>query len=117
MTELSKREIKRSYGCSYGCGSPYDLIVVSTKDASTLMLCTPCFIQTAAQMLEAMTNPENSEVVKMLKEAGEPDQVPFDDDQFEGKNRHAPVELDDPDAIEAFEGLVPYDELPPEFRE
>lgn len=116
MPEPSKREIKRSYGCSYGCGNPFDLIVVSTKDASTLMLCTPCFIQTAAQMLEAMTNPENSDVVQMMREAGDVDEVPFDSEEFRSKTRHAPVELDDPDAIEAFEGEVPYDELPDEFK-
>lgn len=116
MTELTKRQIKRSYGCSYGCGNPFDFMVVSNKDLSTLALCTPCFIQTAAQMLEAMTNPENSEVVRMLREAGDVDQVPFEDEEFEGKTRHAPVELDDPDAIAAFEGEVPYDELPDEFK-
>lgn len=107
---------KRSYGCSYGCGNPYDFIVITVESKEFLALCTPCFIQTAGQMLEAMTNPDNAEVQRMLAEAGGPDeQVPFDD-TVSGRGHNAPVGTTDPDAIEVFESFVLPDELPDGFQ-
>lgn len=107
---------KRSYGCSYGDGNPYDFVIIQVGEKEVLMLCTPCFIQTAAQMLEAMQNPDNEVVRKMLAEAPDAsEQVPFEDD-IPGRGHNAPVETKDPDAIEAFESFVLEDELPDGFK-
>lgn len=107
---------RRSYGCSYGCGNPYDFIIVQVGEKEVLMLCTPCFIQTGAQMLEAMANPDNETVRKMLAEAPDAsDQVPFED-RVPGYGHNAPVETKDPDAIDAFEAFILEDELPDGFR-
>lgn len=106
----------RSYGCSYACGNPYDFIVVTVSDASTLMLCTPCFVTTAGEMLEAMINPGNSEVVRKMQEAGQVDAVPMADGGVRKRGRNAPADVDDPDAIEQFDSFVLPDELPDGFR-
>jgi len=106
----------RSYGCSLGCGNPYDFIVIMVQGAETQLLCTTCFITTAGNMLEAMTNPDNPIVRQMMAEAGAvSDQVPFDG-TVRKRGHEAPAEVDDPDAIAAFESFVLEDELPDEFR-
>jgi len=113
---VADQAAKRSYGCSYGCGNPYDFIVVTLDGEKPQFLCTVCFIQTAAQMLEAMQNPDNPMIQKLLAEAGEPDeQAPFND-TVPGRGHNAPVEVNDPDAIEAFESFVLEDELPDGFK-
>lgn len=107
---------KRSYGCTYGCGNPYDFIVITIDSKEFLALCTPCFIQTAAQMLEAMQNPDNPEIVKMLAEAGDAEPQSQFDDTVPKRGHNAPVGTVDPDAIEAFESFVLPDELPDGFK-
>lgn len=107
---------QRAYGCSYACGNPYDFVVVTVTDGSTLMLCTPCFIQTAGEMMEAMINPENSEVVRKLREAGEVNVTPMTDGGVKRRGHNAPVDTEDPDAIDKFEAFILPDELPDDFR-
>ena len=102
---------KRSYGCSNGDGNPYDFVVVTITDASTLFLCASCFIQTAQAMLMAMVEPENPEVQRIMAEAGEIDQVPMNGRQVAKRGHEAPAEVDDPDAIDAFDSYVLDDEV------
>lgn len=102
---------RRSYGCSSACGNPYDFVVVSVQDAETLMLCVPCFVRTAQDMLEAMINPDNPEVAKRIAEAGTVEQVPMYGRQVAARGHEAPVDTLDPEAIDKFEGYVLADEL------
>lgn len=101
----------RSYGCSLACGNPYDFIVVLVQDGTTQMLCTPCFVRTAADMLEAMTNPDDPEVQRRIAEAGAVEQVPMYGRQVAGRGHEAPADSLDPDAISEFEGYVLDDEV------
>lgn len=101
----------RSYGCSLACGNPYDFIVVLVQDGTTQMLCTPCFVRTAADMLEAMTNPDDPEVQRRIAEAGTVEQVPMYGRQVAGRGHEAPADSLDPDAISEFEGYVLDDEV------
>lgn len=114
--DTDQSTVKRSYGCSLGCGNPYDFIVVMVSGAETQLLCTPCFIQTASQMLEAMINPDNEMVRQLMSEAGETEQVPMNGVRAPRRGHEAPAETDDPDAIEAFDGFVLEDELPDGFK-
>lgn len=107
---------QRSYGCSLGCGNPYDFIIVMVKGAETQFLCTPCFVQQAAQMLEAMINPDNPDIQKMMSEVDAVEQPPMTGVRKPRRGHEAPAQLEDPDAIEAFDGFVLDDELPDEFR-
>jgi hypothetical protein len=106
---------QRSYGCSYACGNPYDFVVVTVSDGSTLFLCVPCFVHTAGEMLEAMINPDNSEVVRKLREAGVADGTPMEGGGVKRRGHNAPTDTEDPDAIETFEAFVLPDELPDDF--
>lgn len=107
---------KRSYGCSLGCGNAYDFVVVLVQDGTTQFLCTPCFVRTAADMLEAMTNPDSAEVQRRMGEAGEVDVTPMTQDFVMGRGHNAPAGVEDPDAIETFAGFVLEEELPDAMR-
>lgn len=75
------------------------------------MLCVPCFVRTAADMLEAMVNPDDPEVQRRIAEAGTVEQPPMNGRQVAKRGHEAPVDSLDPDAIERFEGYVLSDEL------
>lgn len=106
----------RSYGCSLGCGNPYDFIVVTVQDGSTLFLCAPDFVKTGAEMLEAMTNPDSEFTQGRMAELDAVDTPPMDGPALPKRGHHAPVDTEDPDAIETFASYVLEDELPDEFR-
>lgn len=106
----------RSYGCSYGCGNPYDFIVTTVSDMSSLALCAIDFMRTAHDMMTAVMDPENPEVQKRVAEAQLDNVVPFDAEHLKRRGHNAPVDAGSQDAIDAFEGYVLEDELPDEFR-
>lgn len=110
MTDDTTTE-RRSYGCSMGCGNPYDFIVVMVSDADTQLLCTPCFVRNAMDMVTAIMNPDDPEVVKRIAEAGAPEQVPMNGRQTAKRGHEAPADSLDPDAIDKFEGYVLDDEV------
>lgn len=76
MTDIQAESYERSYGCSMGCGNPYDFVVVTIEDGSTLFLCVPCFIRIAAEMTEAVVNPDNPAVQDVVADNPAPEQVP-----------------------------------------
>ena len=106
-TELEQR----SYGCSLACGNPYDFVVVIVQDGTTQFLCVPCFVRTAADMLEAMTNPDDPQVQQRIAEVGDIDTVPMYGRQVAGRGHEAPADSVDPDAIEEFASYVLDDEV------
>lgn len=106
----------RSYGCSLGCGNAYDFVVVLVQDGTTQFLCTPCFVRTAYDMLQAMANPDDPEVQRRIAAGGTVETVPWMDGKVSGPGHNAPVELNDPDAIERFESFILEDELPDAMR-
>lgn len=106
---------QRSYGCTFGCGNPYDYIVVSVSDGSTEFLCLPCYVKLATQMVEAVTNPNGELVMAAIAEAGKLDQAPMRQPITRSRGHHAPTTDDDPDLLEAFDSVVTTDDLPDEF--
>lgn len=102
---------RRSYGCSLGCGNPYDFVIVLVQDGEAQLLCTPCFVQTAMDMVTAIMNPDDPEVQKRVAEAGTPEQVPMNGRQVAKRGHEAPADTIDPDAIDTFEGYVLADEF------
>lgn len=109
--EGTEETAKRSYGCSYGCGNPYDFVVVTVQDGEAQMLCTPCFIRTAMDMVAAIVNPDDPEVAQRIAEAGTVDQVPMSGRPVAGRGHEAPVDTLDPDAIDEYAGYVLEDEI------
>lgn len=115
MTEMPETPV-RSYGCSLGCGNPYDVILITVEDGSALFLCIPCHIKLSADMLAAMTDGSNPEVMAKLAVAqmNLTGVVPGPRGKRRGHN--APAETDDPDLIAAYDDTITPDDLPDEFR-
>lgn len=116
MTSPDHPEEPRSYGCSYGCGNPYDVIIVMVADGTTEFLCMPCFIKLAGDTLAAITDSDDENVkAAMTWAASNPvDITPGPRGKSRGHN--APATNTDPDLIDAFEDVITVDELPEAFR-
>lgn len=116
MTETVIAENQRSYGCTFGCGNPYDMIVITVSDGTTQFLCVPCFIRTASDALSALLDiksPGVQEAIAHQLASGLPS-VPGPSGK-RGK-RNAPATSSDAALIEAYSDVMDADALPPEFR-
>lgn len=116
MTDNAPELPARSYGCSWGCGNPYDYIFVSVQDGTTEFLCLPDFLKLAEQIITAVTSPEGAEVMAALAEAAKLESSPMPQGAVKARGKNAPADTDDPDLLEAFDTVITVDELPEEFR-
>jgi hypothetical protein len=101
----------RSYGCTYGCGNPYDFVLISVVDGTTEFLCLPCLINLSVEMVNAVNSPDSPEVQAMLAAAGTVDQAPMTVPGPKPGKRNAPVTAADDDLIQAFDSRLTYDEV------
>lgn len=115
MTEASVMP-ERSYGCTFGCGNPYDIVIVQVVDGTSELLCYPCFVRMASDVAEAMINPDSPAVRAAVSLAGDVDQVPMQGKGPRGRGHNAPATTADPDVLSAYDDTITADELPPEFR-
>lgn len=115
MSSTDHAQITRSYGCTFGCGNPYDIIVVTVSDGTTEMLCMPCFIKMATDMVRAFIDADDPEVRVALAAFTGTEQVPMSDNGIKPRGHNAPATSDDPDIIEAFDSVITVADLPPEF--
>lgn len=106
----------RSYGCSFGDGNPYDFILVTVADATTLFLCLPCYLRTSIDVVTAVTQPDSPDVRAALAAAGSVESVPMTSGRVRKRGKNAPADVEDDGLIEAYDGFVTEDELPDEFR-
>lgn len=113
---MDSEPLPRSYGCTFGCGNPYDYVIVTVQDSTTEMLCLPCFLKLASDVLEAVVNPDNPDVIRAIENAGTAEQTKMNGQGPKRGRKNAPVTADDPSLIEAFDSVISEDELPPEFR-
>lgn len=107
---------ERSYGCSLGCGRPYDFIIIDVQSGTTEFPCVPCYLQLASDMLTAMLEPGNPDVQSALAAIGTVTTVPMDGNGAKRGRRNAPANSEDPDLMEAFDSVITVDELSDEFR-
>ena len=119
MTTLATDQITapaRSYGCTFGCGNPYDYIVISAADGTTEFLCLPCYVRLAIDMIAAVTNADDPKVQEAMRALGDMpiDIAPRPSGKPRGKN--APATTDDPELFEAFDDVITTEDLPEEFR-
>lgn len=111
MTEPLPEQPERSYGCSMGCGAPFDIVIISVQDASTLMLCIPCHLRLAMQLMESFVDGDSDQVQRMISEAGAAgDAAPFDGN-VRRRGHNAPVNSDDAGLIEAYDDLLTAEEV------
>jgi hypothetical protein len=99
-----------------GCGNPYDYILVDVATGDALMVCVPCFIKQAADMVTAFLNPYDPEVTGKIafERIASGDIAPGPRGKPRGKN--APADSDDPGLFEAYDSVITADELPEAFR-
>lgn len=116
MTTPVQQTQPRSYGCSMGCGNPYDVIVITVDDGTTLFVCIPCYVRLATDMIAAITDPDNADIrVALAAAAGSTGEVaPGPSGKRRGRN--APAGTVDPDLLEAYEELVTEEDLPDAFK-
>lgn len=108
--------IQRSYGCSFGCGNPYDYIIVQVVDGTTEFACLPCFVRLASDMVTAVTEGISDGAQSELRELGAADMAPMQNGRVRGRGKNAPADADDPDLIEAFDSRVTVEDLGEEFK-
>jgi hypothetical protein len=101
----------RSYGCTYGCGNPYDYVLIDVQGSEVLLLCVPCFIRTAMDMVTAVVEKGDPEVEKRVAEGAVSDQAPMTGRAVAKRGHEAPGDVDDENAIETFESYVLEDEV------
>ncbi len=109
-------QFERSYGCTFGCGNPYDVIVVSVADSTTELLCMPCFIRMAVDLAEAITSPDSDAVKAALALAPLVPPVSMNGPGPRKGRRNAPATAADPDILAAYDDVITADELPEDFR-
>lgn len=107
---------ERSYGCSYGCGNPYDYLIVSVADSSVELLCLPCFVRLATDLVAAVTDPEADKVKEALALAGTSFMPLAEGPSGKARGHNAPANADDPDLITSYDDVITVDDLPDEFK-
>lgn len=116
MTATSDVVPMRSYGCTLGCGNPYDVIVIMVSDGTTEFVCIPCFVKLASDMVAAITDSEDPNVKAAMEWASaNPAESAPGPTGKRGKH-NAPATNDDPDLLDAYEDIITVDDLPEEFR-
>ena len=106
----------RSYGCSMGCGNAYDYVLVDVKSADTLFLCVPCYVRIASDMLTAILEADDPNVMAALELSKQIGANAVPGPSAKRGRKNAPAEIDDPAVFEAFDSVVEADELSEEFR-
>lgn len=116
MTTPQTPHVERSYGCTFGCGNPYDFVLVTVADGTVEMLCMPCMVKLAADMISAITDPENADVLAAIEAVASDmtGQVPGPSGRPRGRN--APATSLDPDVFESFDSTITVEQLSDEFR-
>lgn len=102
---------ERSYGCSMGCGNPYDFILVVVQDGSTMFLCFPCYVRNAMDGLKAVIETDDPMVKAALEMVPPVDSVPMNSGRVRSRGHNAPADADSDDIIEAFDAFLTEDEV------
>lgn len=100
----------RSYGCSWGCGNPYDYVIINVGDATTEFLCLVCLLKLCQEMINAVVNPDDPDVKAAMAEYAALDRTPMTSGRVRKRGKNAPADIDDDDLIEAFDSRVTDDE-------
>lgn len=116
MTDQPTDPTDRSYGCSFGCGNPYDYIIIDVQSGETLFLCVPDFVRVASDMVAAMTNPDDPNVVAAMAAASEIKGESAPGPRPKRGRKNAPAGTEDDEVLEAFSATITVDELPDAFR-
>lgn len=115
MSDSPMPENIRSYGCTFGCGNPYDFIIVTVADSSTELLCTPCFIKVAADMVTAITSPQDLSVLAAMQDAAASNQEHVPGPTAKHGRRNAPATNESAAVFEAYDETAEFNAETGEF--
>lgn len=108
--------IARSYGCTFGCGNPYDYVVVDIRSGDAIMACTPCYVRMAIDMINAITNPDSPEVAEAVRVMGIAEQTTMGDQTVKPRGHNRPADTPDFLTPEEDDDIITVDQLPEAFR-
>jgi len=97
---------ERSYGCSWGCGNPYDYIIISVADGTTEFMCLVCYLKLAQDMIMAVLNPQDPAVKAAMADAAGIEKAPMTSGRVRKRGKNAPADIDDDDLISAFDSRI-----------
>jgi len=106
----------RSYGCTFGCGNPYNYIVTSVVDSTSDFLCIPCFLKLASQILDAFEESDPEIIRAAIEDMTSQPQAPMNENGVKPMGENPPVDMAVPEAFEPERKVITVDQLPPEFR-
>jgi len=101
---------ERSYGCSWGCGNPYDYIIISVADGTTEFMCLVCYLKLAQDMIMAVLNPQDPAVKAAMADLGGIEKAPMTSGRVRKRGKNAPADIDDDDLISAFDSRITDDD-------
>jgi hypothetical protein len=116
MSEELPQPPGRSYGCTFGCGRPYDFILVTVQDSSTEFLCMVCLITLSRDMINALADQGSNEMLAALAYAADEGNGQVPGPTAKPGRRNAPVGTEDDDTLSAFDSIIEGSELSEEFQ-
>lgn len=106
MTDPSSIQPARSYGCTFGCGNPYDFIVIAVTDGTTEFVCLPCYVRLAIDMVTAVASPEDPDVKVALAAVAGLGLVPAPGPSGKPGRKNAPATATDPSVIDEYDSVI-----------
>lgn len=110
MTTPDQIPHARSYGCTFGCGNPFDFVVISVSDGTAEFLCLPCYVHLATDMVTAVVDPSDPKVRETMANLGQLQFTAAPGPAGRTGKRNAPVTETDPGVIESFDSEIDDDE-------
>lgn len=101
---------ERSYGCSWGCGNPYDYILISVAGGDAEFLCLVCMLKLMQDMIMAVLNPQDPAVRDAMNDTAGIEYAPMTSGRVRKRGKNAPADIDDDDLIDVFDSRIPEDE-------
>lgn len=115
MSDPAQPATERSYGCTFGCGNPYDYVFISVRDGTTEFLCLPCFVKLAADMVTAVVESDDDSTALWNSATSGIESAPMTRGGAKRRGHNAPATTDDPDLFAAYDAVITVEELPDEF--
>lgn len=106
----------RTYGCTFGCGNPYDFIIVSVSDSTTEFLCMPCYVRLATDMIAAVVDQSDPKVQDMMRAMSDVEMNVAPGPTAQPGRKNAPATATDQDLIDAYDDVITTEDLPEEFK-
>ena len=95
----------RSYGCTFGCGNPYDFVLIDVGSSTTEFLCLPDLVRLAGDLVAAMTEANNPALAEALALAQNEPQEPAPGPRGRPRGKNSPVGTPEPDIFSDFDAI------------